>query len=647
MSNVCPTCNAEVYEDLPGGLCPTCLLAAARNVSHDAIETAAMPVELRAPTLEEMRKLFPEMEVVELIGQGGMGAVYKAVERDLDRTVALKVFLYRNEDPAFAERFKREARALAKLKHNNIVGVHHIGERDGLHFMIMEYVDGLNLRQLSADQRLDPTHAMQLVPKLCDALQYAHDNGVIHRDIKPENILIDSAGEIKVADFGLAKMTGSGKRGTLTHTRQVMGTWNYMAPEQVERPTEVDHRADIYSLGVVIYEMLTGELPLGRFEPPSEKVKVNVDLDKIVMRALEKSPDRRYQQASEFKSGFESVGDYSANVAAAVAADVAAGVAANVAANAGVVAPNLANPNFTPQYANAAHAAPPVKSKTGETNEPKARFMVCIMAGREKRGRWQVGSSNNTFTLMGGTCLDLTEVDATDVVINSFVMMGGVEIIVPTGANVDLDGFILMGATENKVKSLPGPPTMNVRIRSYGMMGGCDVVSKTPKKALPPSKKNLSRQAANPTIAGGLDLIYGGFATLVSFAIPAMFILGVFRFITPQAQAVWFGVLTAMFAGMLWVGRPLFRALFKFRPDDATDDELEAIDSATTVGTLIRILALVFLFACPILFVTAAIGPKNINDGNVQAMAIGCGIVSVVLSIAAKSVEDFFYGNRI
>ena len=150
---------------------------------------------------------------------------------------------------------------------------------------------------------------MQIVPKLCDALQFAHDRGVVHRDIKPENVLVSQDGLVKIADFGLAKVTGNaGNDFTLTQSRQVMGTLNYMAPEQVERPMTVDHRADIYSLGVVIYELLTGELPLGRFAPPSQTAGVDVRLDDVVLRALEKEPSRRYQQASEFKTGIQGVG---------------------------------------------------------------------------------------------------------------------------------------------------------------------------------------------------------------------------------------------------------------------------------------------------------------------------------------------------
>jgi hypothetical protein len=143
---------------------------------------------------------------------------------------------------------------------------------------------------------------VKVVPQICDALQYAHRNGVVHRDIKPENILLDPAGRVKIADFGLAKLLGrTPAHLTLTSDRQVMGTLHYMAPEQVETPLAVDHRADIFALGVVFYEMLTGELPLGRFARPSQKAKVDARLDEVVFRALEKEPARRYQAASEVR----------------------------------------------------------------------------------------------------------------------------------------------------------------------------------------------------------------------------------------------------------------------------------------------------------------------------------------------------------
>jgi tRNA A-37 threonylcarbamoyl transferase component Bud32 len=252
---------------------------------------------------------FPQLEILELLGQGGMGAVYKARQPKLDRLVAVKILPPEwDKDPAFAERFAREAKALARLTHPHIVAVHDFGESDGLYYLIMEYVDGANLRHVLQEGRLKPSEALGIVPQICDALQYAHEEGVVHRDIKPENILLDSKGRVKIADFGLAKLLNRPRAAfTLTGSQQVMGTLDYMAPEQRLRPQEVDHRADIYSLGVVFYEMLTGELPLGRFEPPSHKARVDARLDEIVFRALEREPQRRYQRASHVKSDVESI----------------------------------------------------------------------------------------------------------------------------------------------------------------------------------------------------------------------------------------------------------------------------------------------------------------------------------------------------
>jgi hypothetical protein len=168
-------------------------------------------------------------------------------------------------------------------------------------------VDGVNLRQVLRDGQLRPEQALRVVPQICDALQYAHEEGIVHRDIKPENILLDRKGRVKIADFGLAKLLGRDTGNfTLTGSRQVMGTLYYMAPEQVERPLEVDHRADIYSLGVVFYEMLTGQLPVGRFPMPSEKAGTDAFLDEVVLHALEREPARRYQHASDVKTDVES-----------------------------------------------------------------------------------------------------------------------------------------------------------------------------------------------------------------------------------------------------------------------------------------------------------------------------------------------------
>ena len=319
----CPQCGGEIPADFPYGVCPKCLMQQGFK-SHDAapagdqaIDPAASHSDFVAPSLGELAQHFPQFEIVELLGKGGMGAVYKARQPKLDRYVALKILLPEvGKDPAFAERFIREARALAKLNHPSIVTVYEFGEVDGLYYFVMEYVDGANLRQTLTAGGLTPPEALAIVPQICDALQFAHDEGVVHRDIKPENILIDKQGRVKIADFGLAKLLGvdredssAEKQFTLTGTHQVMGTPHYMAPEQMQGSSAVDHRADIYSLGVVFYEMLTGELPIGRFEPPSKKVQIDVRLDEVVLRSLESAPERRYQHASEVKTEVESIAD--------------------------------------------------------------------------------------------------------------------------------------------------------------------------------------------------------------------------------------------------------------------------------------------------------------------------------------------------
>jgi serine/threonine-protein kinase len=252
---------------------------------------------------------FPKLHILELIGAGGMGAVYKARQKGLDRVVAIKILPEEfGCDVTFALRFTREARTLARLNHPNIVSVYEFGHVEDTYYFLMEYVEGSTLREVVSAKQLAPDAALAIVPHLCDALQYAHDQGVIHRDIKPENILISIDGTVKIADFGLSRILGSeSQEDNLTGTHQVMGTPRYMAPEQLEGSHRVDHRADIYSLGVVIYEMLTGELPIGRFAAPSTKVQIDVRLDEVVLRTLEKEPRRRYQQASQIKSDVQSI----------------------------------------------------------------------------------------------------------------------------------------------------------------------------------------------------------------------------------------------------------------------------------------------------------------------------------------------------
>jgi predicted Ser/Thr protein kinase len=300
---ICPSCQKTLPTDIPLGLCPECLI---RSGFKTGIDPRAAG-DFAPPPVAELAGLFPQLEILGLTGHGGMGAVYKARQPALDRLVALKILAPRAAgDAGFAERFNREARALARLNHPNIVAVHDFGRARGLHYLLMEFVDGPNLRQVQQAGRLAPEQALQIVPQICDALQFAHRAGIVHRDIKPENILLDKSGHVKITDFGIAKILTENKA-NLTGARDVVGTPHYMAPEQVEKPQLVDHRADIYSLGVVFYEMLTGELPLGKFAPPSRKVQVDVRLDEVVLRALEKEPEQRYQHATEVKTDVETI----------------------------------------------------------------------------------------------------------------------------------------------------------------------------------------------------------------------------------------------------------------------------------------------------------------------------------------------------
>ena len=313
--NCCPDCGCEMPPDSPAGLCPDCLLGAGLAASDPfaagQLATEATPgAGFTPPKPEDLADRFPQFEILDLLGYGGMGAVYQARQKSLDRLVALKIIKPGAAgDPGFAERFEREAKALAKLNHPNIVSVHDSGESDGLYYFVMEHVDGTNLRHLIESKELLPEQAIKIIPQICEALQYAHDEGIVHRDIKPENILVDSRARVKIADFGLAKLLGNTALNdhTLTGTHQVMGTPRYMAPEQMEGSKAVDHRADIYSLGVVFYEMLTGELPMGSFEPPSRKAPVDGRLDQVVLRSLAKEPERRYQHASDVRTDVEAI----------------------------------------------------------------------------------------------------------------------------------------------------------------------------------------------------------------------------------------------------------------------------------------------------------------------------------------------------
>ncbi len=334
----CIQCGAALSDDAAEGLCVGCLLRQAALQTDSAFVPSEPEEKEAAPSLAAVAAAFPNLEILELIGSGGMGAVYKARQPKLNRFVALKILSNRlARDERFTSRFLREGQLLARLNHPNIVVIHDFGESGGFYYLLMEYVDGVNLRQAMRAEKIEPDQALEIVPKICDALAYAHGEGILHRDIKPENILLDVKGRVKIADFGIGRFSehssspksrgltppgfpamengaadhpgvntpGSCVCEGLTETGQVLGTPSYMAPEQREHASKVDHRADIYSLGVVFYELLTGELPLGRFAAPSEKSNVDASVDKIVLKALEKEREKRQQSAFEMKTEIE------------------------------------------------------------------------------------------------------------------------------------------------------------------------------------------------------------------------------------------------------------------------------------------------------------------------------------------------------
>ncbi len=299
----------------PDGVCPRCAMAVIMEPTECGNESSMLPPF----TPEELAPHFPQLEILACLGRGAMGVVYKARQKSLNRLVALKLLApERADDPDFAARFATEAQALAALSHPNIVAVHDFGQAGGFYFLLMEYVDGMNLRQLLRTHRLGPQEALNLIPPICDALQCAHAHGIVHRDIKPENLLLHPNGQVKIADFGIAKLLGAENVRDLGQAAEdaalggasrtcPAGTPDYAAPEQRVPSGMADHRADIFSLGVVLYELLTGERPKPNIVPPSRCVQVDVRIDEIVLRAMENTPELRFASMEDFRTQLVSV----------------------------------------------------------------------------------------------------------------------------------------------------------------------------------------------------------------------------------------------------------------------------------------------------------------------------------------------------
>ncbi len=291
-----------------GRLCPRCLMAAAvanlSTVDHPALGRFG-DVGV-TPDIEHLNHQLPQYEFCELLGRGGAGWVFRARQKSLDRPVAIKLLHGRSSGIAdAAQRFEREAQLLARLKHPRIVTVYDYGAIDVGPYLVMEFVPGPTLRDVLRGPRLGYEAAVRIADQICEAVAYAHTMGVLHRDLKPENVLFESHGyadDLKVVDFGISRLIGDTEPGFhLTKTGFVVGTPFYAAPEQMTPTKAIDARADIFSIGVMLYEMLTGQLPRGRFAPPSQLAQVPTALDAVTLRCLESDPERRYRDVASVR----------------------------------------------------------------------------------------------------------------------------------------------------------------------------------------------------------------------------------------------------------------------------------------------------------------------------------------------------------
>src|SRR6516164_2264144 len=318
---ICSKCGWGIPADAPEGGCPGCLLESGiRLLAEEAVAGVADPGHsdetARAATKSErFAELLGELgdyELLEEVGRGGQGVVFRARQKSLNRIVALKVIsLGQWASKAHVKRFRREAEAAAKLEHPGIVPIHDVGERDGSCYFSMKFVEGGQLDEVVRRTPISVRQAAELIAKIARTVHYAHEHGILHRDIKPGNILLDQNGEPHLTDFGLARLVET--ESTVTGTLDVLGTPSYMAPEQaVGGSPKVSKATDTYGLGAVLYQLLTGQPPFAGgttyetikllldTEPRSPRLlnpKIGRDLCTICVKCLEKDPERRYASA--------------------------------------------------------------------------------------------------------------------------------------------------------------------------------------------------------------------------------------------------------------------------------------------------------------------------------------------------------------
>jgi serine/threonine protein kinase len=334
-ADVCPQCGLALSHAVgTGGLCPRCLIAMAvehlSTVDHPALGRFGSVGA--APDIETLNSQLPTYEFCELLGRGGAGWVYRALQRSLHRPVAIKILHGGTSGITdAAQRFAREAQILARLKHPRIVTVHDYGALPDSQYLVMEYVSGPTLRDLLRGGSLRGD-AVRIADQICEAVEYAHAMGVMHRDLKPENVLFESVDRLdtlKVADFGISRLIGDTEPGFhQTQTGFVVGTPFYAAPEQMVSKQAVGTRADIYSIGVMLYEMLTDQLPRGRFPAPSQLANVPAGIDAVVLRCLESDPERRYADVASLRVALNQAASGSASRRRLVALSVLTAAAA-------------------------------------------------------------------------------------------------------------------------------------------------------------------------------------------------------------------------------------------------------------------------------------------------------------------------------
>jgi len=328
---ICRKCGAKIFSDVPEGLCPRCVLKSALGNFPDTVAGVADPgrpasaIPATAPddrasasqhkTTAQAAKLLGELgdyELLEEVGRGGQGVVFRARQKSLNRTVALKVIsLGQWASKVHLRRFRLEAEAAAKLEHPGIVPIHEVGERDGSCYFSMKFVEGGQLDEVARRAPMPIRHTVELIAKVARTVHYAHDHGILHRDIKPGNILLDAKGEPHLTDFGLARLVET--ESSVTQTLDVIGTPSYMAPEQaVGNNAAISSVTDVYGLGAVLYQLLTGQPPFAggttyetirlllNTEPRPPRLlnpKIDRDLSTICLKCLEKDPKRRYSSA--------------------------------------------------------------------------------------------------------------------------------------------------------------------------------------------------------------------------------------------------------------------------------------------------------------------------------------------------------------